>query len=339
MRSLVLWPSSRCNLKCRYCYAAEVCAEDMEFDTVKKAIRFMEGKAYKLQLAGGEPLLNLSLIARILEYVCRQENCQGISMQTNGVLVDNDAVGLIKKYRIAMGVSLDGSPNTNERQRGGTKGVIEGIECLGRHGISINVNCVVTAYNAGHLCEMVEMAAYLKNIKGIGLDLLRRAGRAGKDDEDRAARPPESSQLIKGLENLYMRAQKINDALPYERQIAIREFTKAKVQLQKQTSCRDYCYAGQGMSYVVLPDGDCYPCGSLAGNEKYRMGNVHSTIRPVRVRYETPVECGNCRYKNICTGCCPSRELLQDGFDRLDCVMKKYIFEKMEKQGGSNETA
>lgn len=46
------------------------------------------------------------------------------------------------------------------------------------------------------------------------------------------------------------------------RKIHIREIEKAKFMLRKKTPGQDYCYASCGRSYVIIPSGDIYPCGS-----------------------------------------------------------------------------
>ena len=340
MKSLVLWATSRCNLACRYCYAASVPPEDMKPETVRKAMDLMGDGPYKIQITGGEPLLNPGLVEKILDLASRRNNCRGVSIQTNGTLLCEESVLLLKKYRVAVGISLDGKPETNEALRGKTRQVVEGIRRLGEHRLAANLTCVVTALNAEKLGDIVDMAVYFGNIRGIGLDLLRRAGRAATAAGSGGLKVgiAGAQQLLTGLNGLYRKVCVVNRVLPPGRQIVIREFAKAEMQWKRETSCRDYCYAAQGRSYVVLPNGDCYPCGSLSGDENYRMGNVHTAVRLLSVRCKVPGGCAKCRYAAVCTGGCPSRGQLCGGFDELDCVMKKFAFQIAEKQGGENET-
>ncbi|MDR0818437.1 MAG: radical SAM protein, partial [Oscillospiraceae bacterium] len=296
-----------------------------------KALDAVSGDDFKLQLTGGEPLMNLPLVERVLEDVSSMPNCRGVAIQTNGTLIDGDTAKLLKKRRVAIGVSLDGKPETNERQRGGTKAAIEGIERLCANGIAVNINCTVTSDNAENLSETADMAAYLGNVRGIGLDLLRKSGRAV--DSQAAG----ETELLTGLERLFGRVAEINRLLPPERKIVVREYENAKRLLNgKQqpyngSGSPPYCYASLGKSYTVLADGECYPCGSLAGDARYRMGNVHSAVRSLAIRCEAPEECGGCSYKSVCTGCCPSRGLLNGGFNATDCIMKKYIFGQIKE--------
>ena len=323
-RLLVLWLTGRCNLKCKYCYAAHGPAKDMDMDTFKKAVELMGAYPFKIQFAGGEPLLNKPLLEEILDYLERERPDVSCAIQTNGTLIDDSFARMVKRHRLAVGVSMDGKPDKNEWLRGRTKAVIEGVRLLGDYGISLNLNTVVTAENVLHLADIVDMAVYFGNVRGIGLDLLRLSGRAMEKQVHRA----EPGDLEEGLHLLKERLDTVNRLL--KRPLVVREFQKAAYYLKTRNVCMDYCFASQGNSFVVLPDGECYPCGSLAGEKKYNMGNVHSAVTPIRINCTRPPQCSDCTYRSVCSGGCPSRGLLYGGFDELDCLMKKITFQFAE---------
>lgn len=176
---IVLWTTGRCNLSCKYCYAGLTDqTKDMEFETATRMLDQFSDYAMKVQFAGGEPLLNYVLICRIYEYVKTQKYDVSFQMQTNGTCITPEIAAGIKRMKIALGVSLDGPPDTNEYLRGNTKDVIAGIQCLVDEDIKINLNSVVTSYNVEKLPKLVNFAFYLGNVAGIGLDLLRETGRA-----------------------------------------------------------------------------------------------------------------------------------------------------------------
>ena len=327
-RLLALWLTGKCNLRCRYCYAAHGPQADMRYETARKAMDYMDGHPFRLQLAGGEPLLNKPLLLRILEDVGDDPSIP-CSIQTNATLIDDGIAEVFRKYRVAVGVSLDGKPEINEKQRGETPKALEGIRILGAHGIRVNLTVVVTAENAARLHELVDMALYLGNVNGIGLDLLRRAGRA----VDNGISPAAPEALEHGLRALKKRVDEVNRLLP--RPLIVREFEKAKYYLSAEHPCLDYCFAARGKSFVVLPDGGCWPCGSLAGQPEYSMGNVHSAVQPLTIQCARPEQCETCVYRKACTGGCPSRGLLRGGFDELDCLMKKISFELVQTGGRS----
>ena len=297
-------------------------------ETALKAFELMGDTPFKVQFAGGEPLLNMALLEEILEYLKIHYPKVKCSIQTNGVLINDTFAKLAKKYRLAIGVSMDGAPEMNEKLRGRTREVIQGIRLLGKYGIQINLNTVVTSENVERLSDMVDMALYLGNVRGIGLDLLRKAGRAEDGSIERAT----GEQLEKGLTALKHRLDTVNKLLP--RPLVVREFEKARYYLNAKNPGMDYCFAAQGNCFVVLPNGDCYPCGSLTGNEQYYMGNVHSAVQPLKINCTRPERCKQCVYGAVCSGGCPSRGLLCGGFDDLDCLMKKITFKFAEHAKG-----
>ncbi|MCL1879945.1 MAG: radical SAM protein [Actinomycetia bacterium] len=395
MRSLlVLWATGRCNLRCRYCYAAGVSQEDMNFKTAKQAIDLMGEWPLTIQFAGGEPLLNVGLVEAVCEYAATRLRDVRFAIQTNGTLIDKKAVQLLKRFRIAVGVSLDGRPEVNDYLRGNSLETARGIKLLAEHGLATNLNAVVSDFNVGSLTGLVDMALYFGNIHGIGLDLLRKSGRAAAkptaaeqgQQQPVGTGPATEAALRDALRLLYRYLRKVNSALNFalSHKIRVREFERARAAMNQaaalaasvpsaalaiaaaapaapttaavaaapaaptflpapapeailpspsgQMLSRNYCYAALARSFVVLPNGGCCPCGSLALDENYQMGNVHSSVQPLALSCQCPKACVSCRYRAICPGGCPSRGLLNGGFDMLDCVMRKTAYQLIEKE-------
>lgn len=324
---IVLWTTSRCNLKCKYCYASEVKEKsDMDFKTAVNALDYFSSYSMKIQFAGGEPLINYNLICKIYEYVKQRGYDASFQMQTNGTLIDEEKAEGIKKMKIALGVSLDGPPDINEWLRGETKRAVYGIQCMAHAGVWININSVVTAQNANRFPELADFALYLGNVAGIGLDLVRDAGRA--KESTCLIKKPSAEQLKSSLNLLFQRCEFL-----YEhsgRRIVVREIEEAKRRLDCQACSKEYCYASSGRSFVILPDGDAYPCGSLIGNPKYYMGNINNTsLKSIALTKQNAGKCNECKYFSVCPGGCPSRMIINAASpqeETLDCVLKKSAF-------------
>lgn len=331
VKLLVLWMTNDCNLRCRYCYACAGEKKDyMNFETAKKAIDTL-GDDFKLQLAGGEPILNFKLIKEIYEYLRVNKPKVKLQMQTNGALIDSTIAHEIKKMGIAVGVSFDGPVKINESLRGSTSEVIAGIKALAEEGIMVNLNCVLTEENVEYLDRLVEMAIYLGNVGGIGIDLLRETGRAYDNSIKKAS--PDKIRIH--LRDAYSRANELSKIIG--RMIIIREIEDARKRLLQGSGCTDYCYAVNGGSVVVVPDGSMYPCSSLTGREEYYMGNVHnsSSQRVVKLKHERPESCRLCKYGAVCIGACPSRSIINSntgGFTVEDCALRKTAFEIIEEE-------
>lgn len=331
IKFLVLWVTGDCNLQCRYCYAeGKTNKEYMSFEIAKKAIDKCNKRPIKLQLAGGEPLLNLRLIKKLYDYVETNKIPAIFQMQTNASLIDSEMARSIKEMKISMGVSFDGPIEINEYLRGKSTEVLNGIRLLREEGIMVNLNCVVTDKNIAYLDKLIDMAYYLGNVGGVGLDLLRLTGRA--IDTKSEIKEASGKGIKDALMKAYLRTKEIE--MLSGRNIIIREIEEAGRRINQPSKCGEYCHAPYGGSAVVLPNGDIYPCGSLVGREEYYMGNVldDDNIKNVIVRTTSPPRCKVCKYKEFCQGACPARAIINKGGEitEQDCILRKTAFEIVE---------
>ena len=326
---VVLWVTGRCNLNCKYCYAADNSAKcDMKPETAVSVLEKLKGYPLKIQFAGGEPLMNFSLVEQVCEYVHENALDAAFSLQTNGTLITAETAKKLKRLGISVGVSLDGIPEINELTRGKTAEAVNGIKLLAAEGVTVGLNCVVTEYNVNELSRLVDFAFYLGNVGGIGLDLLRNAGR-GKEVSRASA-----EQLQASVRKMHERTEKLYGL--GGRKIAIREIEQAKKRLTENKAVTDYCYASCGRSAVVLPDGRIFPCGSLI-KDGFCEGNAESfsTAEMIRLKAKINDDCCECKYNRICPKGCPSRSIL-DGGNELDCALLKASFEIAERTFSEN---
>ncbi|PKM74931.1 MAG: radical SAM protein [Firmicutes bacterium HGW-Firmicutes-17] len=329
---IVLWTTGRCNLACKYCYAGSThIKEDMDFETAAQTVDLFSDQPMKIQFAGGEPLLNYPLICQVVDYVKEKHYDASFQMQTNGTCITPEISAGLKKMKIALGVSLDGPPEVNEFTRGKTREVIAGIQCLADEGVKVNINSVVTSHSVLQLPKLVNFAYYLGNVGGIGLDLLRDAGRA-RDHTDTIPKAA-PAQLQKALKEMVETSQELYELT--DKKIIIREIHEARQRLKMSSCDKAYCYASCGRSYVVLPNGDVYPCGSLIDQADYYMGNVKTPpLKSVAIEKAEPQACQSCDFYAICPGGCPSRLLINGDKGQhpsLDCVLKKAAFDLAKK--------
>lgn len=275
--------------------------------------------------------MNYDLIYKVYEYIRRQGYDALLQLQTNGTLIDREIAKAIKAMKIAIGVSLDGPPEVNEHLRGGTRQTVDGIQALAREGVIVSINSVVTAQNVQKLPELADFALYLRNVAGIGLDLLRYAGRA-KESSGLISKPT-GEQLNSALNLLFQRCEFLSKN--FGRRIVIREIEEAKRRLISSAYSKEYCYASCGRSYVFLPNGDVYPCGSLIGHSGYYMGNIHNPpLKSISLMKKKAGKCEECSYYSVCPGGCPSRMIVNEDESQeetLDCILKKSAFDIASK--------
>jgi len=160
--------TSHCNLSCRHCYIRDNSAKDEL--TTQEVCRIIDeitdaGCLYLL-LTGGEPLLRPDFKEI---YVYARKKGLIVTLFTNGTLIDEETVLLLKKFTpFSIEVTLYGaSPETCESFTG-TRGTYEscmnGIRLLVEHGIPLTLKTMVTTINKHELPEMKEFA------ESLGLD-------------------------------------------------------------------------------------------------------------------------------------------------------------------------
>ena len=155
--TVLLKVASRCNLDCSYCYVYHM-GDDawrglptrMSDDTQAavawrlRELKAAQGRPFSIVLHGGEPLLlgldGLGALLRRLRGALSSD-C-GISIQTNGVLLNRDVLDLCMDQRVSLSVSLDGPSEVHDRFRVDRAGrasharVLEGVQALKAHPLS-----------------------------------------------------------------------------------------------------------------------------------------------------------------------------------------------------------
>lgn len=134
--------TERCNLQCSYCYEHYKTNRDMSIEVAKQCVDLLfkqdeenseyinpdNAPALVLEFIGGEPLVNIELIAQIVDYFLevaikknhRWKNHYMISMTTNGTLYFRPEVQrFLRRHRgrISMAVTIDGNKELHDSCR------------------------------------------------------------------------------------------------------------------------------------------------------------------------------------------------------------------------------
>lgn len=131
IRSLTLNVTQICNLKCTYCAAGGdgTYGDPVNKINVEKTLpqlqffieRCKPNTTFNLSFIGGEPLLYPEAIKLIYDYVVNEGtkknlNCR-FMLTTNGTLVSDAILDLLKTMKINVTVSLDGEAKVNDQLR------------------------------------------------------------------------------------------------------------------------------------------------------------------------------------------------------------------------------
>ena len=166
---LVKPASYECNMACDYCYyrgvqslypGAERPRMRLEvFDALCEQYRALEPSEIRIAWQGGEPtLMGLDFFGSAVEVEtshARAGDCWGNSLQTNGVVLDDDWCAFLARNRFLIGLSVDGPAELNRVRRfpNGRPAFDTAMRAAGllqKYGCEFNVLVVVSAANVEH---------------------------------------------------------------------------------------------------------------------------------------------------------------------------------------------
>lgn len=130
VKKLTLGLSEDCNLRCKYCvYSGSFVNRRqhrnkfMDYNTAKKSVDFYFKHSYlvenkEISFYGGEPLLNIKVLIKSIDYIRKIDKNAYIAVDTNGVLLKNGKlIDYFVKNNIHLQISLDGPKEMNDRYR------------------------------------------------------------------------------------------------------------------------------------------------------------------------------------------------------------------------------
>lgn len=194
---LYLMTAQGCNANCRYCPVQDMAQRYGASLLTPQAARagidlwqhhledaFDDNLDYFVIFYGGEPLLNKPVIADSLRYLEAQKAANKLPRRvkymvaTNGLLVDEDFIGLCLKYQVSVAVGLDGRPKANDALKVDIEGrptyerIVSAIKQLVGAGVPTYASCSITPFNLGEINEMTDLFKEL-GVKKFGFNFLR----------------------------------------------------------------------------------------------------------------------------------------------------------------------
>lgn len=162
--------SASCNMRCRYCFYADVAehravrshgvmGRDVMEALIDRALGLGDDAQISFAFQGGEPTLAgldffRAFVSRVDELRTHQRVTYAI--QTNGYVIDDAWASFFHEHRFLVGVSLDGYRDLHDWLRPDAQGagtfsrVMHAIEVLRAHEVEFNVLTVLTAQLARH---------------------------------------------------------------------------------------------------------------------------------------------------------------------------------------------
>ena len=345
--SVMIKPSSsKCNLKCRYCFYHSIAdARDIKdygfmcIDNLREIIvkidEYCKGGECSLGFQGGEPMLvGIEYYRALIKYIDNSKygTIFKLHIQTNGTLIDDEWAKLFKDNNFLVGVSLDGIKDIHNLNRvdylnkDTFNTVMKGINILKKYYVNFNILVVVTST----LCKKIE--GCYKFFKKNGFKYLQfipclEPLESSRDDlKSYSLTPEEYSKFLKKLFSLWF-----EDAIRGD-YVSIRQFDNILGLFlgQNYESCdmKGTC----SCQHIIESDGSMYPCDFYT-YEKCSIGNILSetfddihekekTIIFIKDSFNKSEKCNICKFKNICRGGC--RRHREGQADNLNFLCSAY---------------
>ena len=325
---LELLVTHRCNMACRYCYGAHgqeqwegkpylygADSGGMSFDTAKQGVDYLfEASGPQKELSviffGGEPLLEIDLLERIVPYVRGKEKEAGkkvdFSLSTNGLLLSPKVVDFLAKNRIGCQVSIDGPAGIHDRTRvfpngeGTYNAILPGVEWLiSRRPGKVPARVTI----AGGLIDLHETVNHLLDL-GFGSVHVEPAIGSSGDLEVTQEDVEEIKKQNESLAVFLVESVRNNRFFNYSNLVKhIRQTRVVKERLAH--------YCGAGRTYFALAqDGGFYPCHRFVGMDAYKMGDIDNGIdltlqkKILSLTVDNRPVCRDCWARYLCGGGC-----------------------------------
>jgi len=327
-------PTDRCNLNCKYCYIPEKLRKNGKhmsvqrlskaLDILKKYFKNNMPKGQKPQIVfhGAEPMLNRDAIFPVMENF---KDHFRFGVQTNGTLLDKEAIDFLTSRNISIGLSLDGHiAGIADRMRktwngqGVSQKVIESIKYLKGYE-NYSVICTVTNQNMRSLTKIVD---YLHKL-GVYFCMLNpvRCTLPGA----REVKPADhtlAKYYLEALDRTYELYVKTG------RRLIVANFANVLLGIIAPTARRLMCdispCGGGRCFFAVSAAGDLFPCSEFIGLKKFKGGNLFKDnitdvlkTEAFRMVTERKIEdidpCQRCAVRHFCGSPCPAEAIEMNG--------------------------
>lgn len=168
---MTILPTSKCNFSCSYCYSSDGRSNtSLNKNQIKTAIdyfidpgRTKKKNLYISILGGGEPLLAVELTDFAFNYADERAKQFDFNLSfgltTNGSIINNKIIDLIKTHKIDVGISFEILEQFQNSQRSNYEAVRRTIDILLNNKIFPVIKPIITKESIDYIPEMVEELA------------------------------------------------------------------------------------------------------------------------------------------------------------------------------------
>lgn len=328
-------PTERCNLNCTYCYlpseqrsgGRHMPDEMLNISLHKLRDYFLSvmplGQKPRAIFHGAEPLMNKAAVFSAIDTFSDDFT---FGLQTNGTLLNDEALEFLTSRNVSIGLSLDGPfagiTDATRRTWGGKSvhaRVLAAMNKLKGYG-SWSVIATCTTENLPYLTQMVELF-HANEVPTCMLNTVRctlPGARGVKPlDGDMA------KAFFAALDRTYELYHETG------RKLVVANFANVLISILAPTARRLMCDispCGGGRAFFALAaDGGLYPCSEFIGLPRFNGGNlmaeggvetalISTAFQTVTTRdVDTFSPCGECAIRHFCGSPCPAEAFEMNG--------------------------
>lgn len=351
---------SACNLDCCYCYYRDKgeiyggtmprMSDELLETYIKQYIEGVSQDNVTFCWHGGEPLLaGLPFFRKAMELQAKYAGGKIIenTLQTNGLLLNEEWCSLFRDNNFLVGLSLDGPEDIHDAFRKDCGGfptfakVMKAAEMMNRCGVEFNILSTVNARSEGRGVEVYKFLSginpYLQFLPVVEYVKMREGKRpliVSPDDE--TAVPAPWSVTAKGYGQFM--CDVFDEWIKFDvgsRFVQLFDVTLANWCGVPPSLCAFAEVCGDGL--VVEHNGDVYSCDHFVYPE-YRLGNIMDSDLVTMYRSSEqqtfgrdkrdalPMECKRCNYYFLCHGECPKHrfEYAKNGEPYMNVLCEGY---------------
>lgn len=314
IRSLTINVTQICNLKCTYCAAGGdgTYGSAQAKINVEKTLpqlkffleRVPEGGRFNITFLGGEPLLYPDGIQEIGNYVrlmtAGRKVQVSFSIVTNGTLINEKTLAVLKSLKANVTVSVDGPAETNDKSRPSKDGrsstalVVEGVQQLREARAELGL---LTLHGVFHRDNLELLKAYDFYL-GLGADRYEFTYSVEENDD---------ASNKKFLDQMNLIAAKAYDLGGEHELRKVGVFDQYFKALDNQQQTENFC--GSGKSFLMMDArNNLYTCPWEVGNKQEQVGQgVDVDFARMEAEQAPLIEknnCQSCWARFLCGGGC-----------------------------------
>lgn len=324
VKALCLNVAHDCNLKCKYCFAAQGDfggeKELMSFEVGKATIDYLiansgSRKNLEIDFFGGEPLMNFEVVKQLVDYGRSVEKDYNknirFTITTNGVLLNDEIIDYINENMHNVVLSLDGRKEVNDNMRPTLNDKGSYDITLPRFKKLVEKRAKDKYYyiRGTFTRDNLDFSKDVMHFADLGFKLTSVEPVVGDESNPYALREEDLPKIFEEYEKFaveYADRQLQGDGFKFFHFMI--DLNQGPCVIKRITGC------GAGNEYLsVTPNGDIYPCHQFVGNEEFKMANIfdEEIVLPENLKnmfreahVYTKEECKQCWNKFYCSGGC-----------------------------------